>query len=282
MIALRAFLSLSRVAALPTIWSNCLAGWWLSGAGPLTRLPLLFAGATFLYLGGAFLNHALNAKYDRQFRRARPIPSGAVTTAAVLQWGLAWLLFGEVCLFALGRTAGGLGLALALCAVVYNAIQRLIIFSPLFLGLCRLLLYLIAGTAAARGPSGWAIWCGLALALYVIGARCLPRPENILAQVDYWPVLLLAAPILLALFMDVDGVRLPALELSAILGLWLAYCLRRAFWPLERDFARAVSGLTAGIVLVDWLAVVDVPRGLSLIFLSLFGAALLVERVAPA
>ena len=82
--------------------------------------------------------------------------------------------------------------------------------------------------------------------------------------------------------MDVDGFRLPALELSAILGLWLLYCLRRAFWPLERDFARAVSGLTAGIVLVDWLAVVDVPRGLSLVFLSLFGAALLVERVAPA
>ncbi len=281
MIALRTFLALSRAAALPTVWSNCLAGWWLSGGGPLARLPLLFAGATFLHLGGAFLNDALDATYDRQFRRVRPIPSGTVTPAAVLSWGLAWLLLGQVCLFALGKAAGGLGLALTLCAVVYNATHRLVTFSPLFLGLCRFLLYVIAGTAAAKGPSGWAIWCGLALALYVIGARCLPRPENILGQADYWPVSLLAAPILLALFMDADGYRLPALELSAVLGLWVLYCLRRAFWPLERNFARAVSGLMAGIVLVDWLAVVDAPRQLSLVLLGLFGTTLLLERVAP-
>jgi hypothetical protein len=70
-------------------------------------------------------------------------------------------------------------------------------------------------------------------------------------------------------------------ELSAVLGLWVLYCLRRAFWPIERDFARAAAGLTAGIVLVDWLAVVDVPRGLSLVFLGLFGAALFLEPIAP-
>lgn len=281
MIALRAFLALSRAAALPAVWSNCLAGWWLSGAGPWARLPLLLAGATFLYLGGAFLNDALDARYDRQFRRARPIPSGAVSPAAVLRWALAWLLLGEVCLFALGKAAGGLGLALALGAVLYNATHRLITFSPLLLGLCRFLLYTTAGTAADKGLGGWTIWCGLALALYVIGVRCLPRPENILANFDYWPVLLLAAPVLLALFMDAGDYRLPGLELSAVLGLWTLYCLRRVFWPIDRDFARAASGLMAGIVLVDWLAVAE-PRGLGFVFLGLFGATLLLERVAPA
>ena len=114
MIALRTFLALIRASTLPAVWSNCLAGWWLSGAGPVTRLPLLFAGVTFLYLGGVFLNDALDARYDRQFRRVRPIPSGAVSEAAVLRWALAWLLLGEVCLFALGKATGGVGLALAL------------------------------------------------------------------------------------------------------------------------------------------------------------------------
>ena len=74
---------------------------------------------------------------------------------------------------------------------------------------------------------------------------------------------------------------LPGLELSAVLLLWVVYCLRRAFWPVDRDFARAASGLMAGIVLVDWLAVADAPRALSLVFLGLFGATMLVERVAP-
>ncbi|MGO8674363.1 MAG: UbiA family prenyltransferase [Limisphaerales bacterium] len=281
MIALRTLLALIRASTLPAVWSNCLAGWWLSGAGPVTRLPLLFAGVTFLYLGGVFLNDALDARYDRQFRRVRPIPAGAVSEAAVLRWALAWLLLGEVCLFALGKATGGVGLALAFCAVVYNATHRLVTFSPVLLGLCRFLLYVTAATASAKGLEGWTIWCGIALALYVIGARCLPRPENILGHFDYWPVLLMGAPVLLALIMDAGPYRMPGLELSAVLLLWVVYCLRRAFWPVDRDFARAASGLMAGIVLVDWLAVADAPRALSLVFLGLFGATMLVERVAP-
>ncbi|MGA2863434.1 MAG: UbiA family prenyltransferase [Verrucomicrobiota bacterium] len=279
----RTFLALSRAANLPTVWSNCLAGWWLSGGGQAGQRPLLlFAGATFLYLGGAFLNDVFDERYDRQFRRARPIPRGALTPVAVLRWGLAWLVLGEVCLFCLGQATGGLGLALALCAAVYNATHRLFTFSPMLLGLCRFFLYVIAASAGAGGVSGWSIWCGLALAGYVTGARCLPRPENTRGRADYWPVLLLAAPILLALLMDVGRYRLPGLELSAVFGLWVLYCLRYAFWPVDRDFGRATSGLAAGIVFVDWLAALDVPRELSLVFLGLFGATLLFQRLAPA
>ncbi len=282
MIALPTFLALSRAAGLPTVWSNCLAGWWLSGGGRLGRLPFLFAGATFIYLGGTFLNDAMDTSYDREFRRSRPIPSGAVSASAVLRWGLTWLLLGEVCLVALGTTAGVLGLALALCVVVYNATHRLFTFSPLVLGLCRLLLYLVAATADGREVTGWPMWCGLALALYVVGVRCLPRPQYILGQLDYWPVALLAAPILLAGLMDAGRYRWPGLELSAVLGLWIAYSLRRAFWPVGRDFPDAISTLMAGIALVDWLAVVDFPKFLGLVlFLGLFGTVLLFRRVAP-
>ena len=38
----------------------------------------------------------------------------------------------------------------------------------------------------------------------------------------------------------------------------------------------------SGIVLVNWLAVVDVPREISLVFLGLFGATLLLQRLVPA
>jgi hypothetical protein len=281
-ISLRTLLALSRAASLPTVWSNCLAGWWLSGGGNTDNLPLLFMGATSLFLSAVFLNDAWDEGYDRQFRRIRPIPSGAVATAVVLRWAVIWLLAGEACLFAVSRTAGVLGVALALCAALYNAIHRLITFSPVLLGLCRLLLYLIAGSAAANGVSGWSIWCGLALALYLLGAGCLPRPENTRGPSDFWPLVLLGTPVLLALLMDPGPYQLPAAELSAILGLWVVYCLRYAYWPADRNFARATSGLVSGIVLVDWLAVVDVPRELSLVFLGLFGATLLLQRLVPA
>ncbi len=282
MISLRTFLALSRAATLPTVWSNCLAGWWLSGGGNAHKLPLLLAGATLFFLGAAFLNDTLDEQYDRQFRRVRPIPSGAITSSAALRWSVLSFFLGEACWFALGKTTAGMGLALALCAALYNAIHRLITFSPVLLGLCRLLLYLVAASAAAQGVGGGSIWCGLALALYVVGAGCLPRPENTRGLADYWPALLLLAPIFLALLMDTGPYRLPGLELCAIFGLWVLYCLRHAYWPVDRNLARAASGLVAGIVLADWLAVVDVPRELSLVFLGLFGAALLLQRLVPA
>ena len=74
---LRALLILGRVSNLPTVWSNCLAGWWLGGGGNYANLLLLLLGATLLYAGGMFLNDAFDAEFDTQYRRARPIPSGA-------------------------------------------------------------------------------------------------------------------------------------------------------------------------------------------------------------
>ena len=66
--SLRALLVLSRVSHLPTVWSNCLAGWWLGGGGNFAKLPLLFLGVSALYTGGMFLNDAFDADFDRQRR----------------------------------------------------------------------------------------------------------------------------------------------------------------------------------------------------------------------
>ncbi len=278
---LRTCLALSRAADLPTVWSNCLAGWWLGGGGFSVRLPLVLAGATFLYLGGAFLHDVSDERFDREFRRARPLPSGAASPAFARGVGWGCLIAGEGCLFAASQAAGVLGLALAMCALAFNATHRLITFSPVLLGACRLLLYVLAATAGADGVTGWALWCGVALAVYVAGARWLPRAENTRAAIDYWPVALLAAPICLAVLLDVGHYRLPGLELSAVFGLWVLYCLRYAFWPADRDYARAAGGLVAGIVFADWLAALDVPRALSVAFLALFGASLLLQRAVP-
>src|ERR1043166_9840735 len=84
---LRTFLILGRVSNLPTVWSNCLAGWWLGGGGEVGNLPFLFIGATLLYLGGMFLNDACDAEFDRQHRRERPFPSGGGFPPKKRGWG---------------------------------------------------------------------------------------------------------------------------------------------------------------------------------------------------
>ncbi len=49
---LRTLLILGRVSNLPTVWSNCLAGWWLGGGGNFWKLPFLFFGVSLLDTGG--------------------------------------------------------------------------------------------------------------------------------------------------------------------------------------------------------------------------------------
>ncbi len=49
---LRTLLILGRVSNLPTVWSNCLAGWWLGGGGNFWKLPFLFLGVSLLDTGG--------------------------------------------------------------------------------------------------------------------------------------------------------------------------------------------------------------------------------------
>ena len=85
---LRTLLVLGRTSNLPTVWSNCLAGWILGGEGDLKSLLLLSSGATMLYLGGMFLNDAFDEDFDRQHRKERPIPSGQISANAVWAWGL--------------------------------------------------------------------------------------------------------------------------------------------------------------------------------------------------
>ena len=68
MASLRTLLVLGRVSNLPTVWTNCLAGWLLGGGGDWTRFAWLCAGATLVYVGGMFLNDAFDAEFDAQGR----------------------------------------------------------------------------------------------------------------------------------------------------------------------------------------------------------------------
>jgi hypothetical protein len=282
MALLRTLLVVGRISNLPTLWSNCLAGWWLGGAGNPEQLPLLVAGASLLYLGGMFLNDAFDAQYDRQYRPERPIPAGDISLTTVWRWGLIVLGLGGASLIFLGRVTGALGVALLLLIVLYNAFHKQLVWAPILMAACRFLVYVIAASIAANGVTGWALWGGLALAFYIAGLSFLARREATPGLPDYWPLLLLAAPIVLALFMNGPGYRLASGLLAAALAFWVVYALSQSLWSDKPNVGRTVSWLLAGVVLVDWLAVADAPRQIGFVFIGLFLSALLLQRVVPA
>ncbi len=278
---LRTLLVLSRASNLPTVWSNCLAGWWLGGHASTRNLPFLFAGVTLLYVGGMYLNDAVDANFDRQRRKERPIPRGDISSSAVGKLGLLWIALGLACLFWIGNVTGFLGVALVFCILLYDAIHKLVAFSPLLMGACRFFVYPVAASVGGM-VTGWAVWCGLALALYVIGLSFIARRESTRGPIQYWPLVFLCAPIVLAFVMNTGVYRESAATLSLVLGLWLLQSLRTYLWAVDRQIGRTVSGLLAGIVFVDWLAVADMPRLLGLIFVTLFGLAIFFQRFVPA
>jgi hypothetical protein len=279
---LRTLFILGRVSNLPTVWSNCVAGWILGGGGRLGSLLWLCFGATFLYLGGTYLNDAFDFQFDAQHRPDRPIPSGQVTVEAVWLWGLGWLGLGLFDLSLLGKATGTFAALLAVSILIYDAIHKIFAFSPVFMAACRSFLVLAAASVGREGVTGLAIWSALALGAYVFGLSYLARKESIKTRVRYWPLLPLAAPMVLALVVNQGESQLRASLLGSLLVVWLLNSLRHTLWTDQRNIKRTVNGLLAGIVLVDLLAIAGggmlTAASLAVLFLLAVG----LQRFVPA
>ncbi len=279
---LRTLLILGRVSNLPTIWSNCLAGWLLGGGGSLLGFVVLGLGATCIYVGGMYLNDAFDANFDRQHRQERPIPAGAISRREVWAWGFFWLAIGAMGLFTMGRSTVILTVLLIGAILLYDAVHKMIAFSPVLMAFCRFVLYLVAASTAQHGVTGLALWSALVLAAYVVGLSSLARKESVHGVLHAWPCYLLGAPILLALVANAGTYWNRAVLLAVIFSLWVLRCLRHTFWSSAPQVGRTVSGLLAGIVLVDLLAVAGGTLFSGLLLLLLFAAALVFQRFIPA
>jgi 4-hydroxybenzoate polyprenyltransferase len=279
----RTLLVLGRVANLPTVWSNCLAGWWLGGGDNYWKLPFLLLGVSVLYTGGMFLNDAFDADFDRQRRLDRPIPSGKIPVRLVWKVGLGQLVAGILLLSFCSPLAAVAAFFLALLILLYNLSHRFFTASPWLMGACRFWVYIIAGATGVDGVTGWPIFCGAALALYVVGLNYVERRKSHHAPISYWALLSLSAPIVLAMTMNTGTFRLPAIWLALVLALWLARCARPVFMGGDVNISRLVSNLLAGIVFVDWLAVApQCPQWLGIVFIALFGLTKWFQKFVPA
>jgi len=280
----RTLLVLGRVSNLPTVWSNCLAGWWLGGGGNYGKLPFLLLGMSVLYTGGMFLNDAFDEEFDRQRRAERPIPSGKIAASQVWFYGFGQLGAGILLLLFCGKIAAVCAVLLAATIVIYDFTHKFFTASPWIMGACRFWVYVIAGATGSFGLNGWPIGCGLALAFYIVGLSYVARRESFRGSAPIWPLLLLTAPIILGWMMNTGAYRTAALWISLLLVLWMARCLRTIFTGGGQNAGWIVTNLLAGITLVDWLSVApQIPPPLSVVvFLALFALTKWFQKFIPA
>lgn len=281
---LRTLLVLGRVANLPTVWSNCLAGWWLGGGGNFWKLPFLLLGVSLLYTGGTLLNDAFDADSDQRRCPERPIPSGKISIQLVWRLGFSHLVAGIFLLLFCSQWSAGAAIILALFILLYNFSHKFFTAAPWLLGACRFWVYIIAGAAGTTGLHGWPILCGAAMALYIAGSSFVARRESCRGAIPLGPASLLAAPVLLAMAMNTGSFRLRAIWLAGALIVWTAWCVRKIFGGGTGSVAIIAANLTAGIVLVDWLAVapqISFWPGLA-IFMALFSLTKWLQKFAPA
>lgn len=275
-------LVLGRVSNLPTVWSNCLAAFVLSAGNSHGDLALLMLGASLFYLGGMYLNDAFDAGFDRQFRKERPIPSGAIREKTVWILGGLQLALGFVCFSVAGRVPYSLSILLGASILVYNAAHKAISWSPILMALCRFVLFLAVALAEQDRIAGSVLWSAIALSCYIVGLSCVARRESGGGLLSWWPCLLLLFPAVLAFLVNNDSYR--AHGIAAILAYagWTLVCLRDIYWKSPPNIGRGVSRLLAGIVLVDLLSI-DLMDGGQVIFMAVFfGAALILQRFIPA
>jgi 4-hydroxybenzoate polyprenyltransferase len=254
-------LRLGRISNLPTVWTNAVAGVALCGM-PETVSPqvvlllaLIILGASLAYVGGMFLNDAFDAEIDAAQRPERPIPSGRVSRRDVYRIGFG-ILAASIVLFGAAGLVGGTGLwpagaalALAAAIVVYDSWHKNNPISPLLMGLCRVLVYVVAGLCVTTSLPV-ALWIGAGMLLsHLIGLTYIAKQETLGRIANLWPLFFLASPIVAGyvLIFFSPGAQTFLLALIGADLIALLFLLRRK----PDDIPRAVITLIAAISLLD-------------------------------
>jgi len=288
---LRTLLVLGRVSNLPTVWSNLLTGLFLAGANIFSGgLVPLFVGASLLYIGGMYLNDFCDASFDARYCPERPIPSKKISRWAVGTLATTWLIVGFALLVPYGSFTIGIALLQVALIVLYDFWHKNNPASPILMGICRLLLYLLAGSVIEQVMS-WhvALW-GLASGLYVAGITYLARGESRPGKPARWALVFLLFPVVVAGWFALYYSIYVILLFCLLLPGWMAWLLIPLWRGTNRSIGRVVSGLLAGIILADAtilapVLVAPINFGIpvwGLTYLALFLAALLLQRIIPA
>jgi hypothetical protein len=276
-------LKLGRISNMPSIWSNVLAGTVIAGGDWLSRrIGIVLLAMSLFHLGGMYLNDYFDRAVDARERPERPIPVGDIGAETVAAIGFGTLGVAVALLCCLGLAAASIAMALLVAVVGYDVFHKGNPVAPVVMGLCRTLVYWGAAAAMVGGLSIAVGLAGLAMLCYVAGLTYAARQESLDRVGNLWPLLILAAPMVLAI--PALGHGPPAVAVYLALICWTAYAFYLlAARPMPGAVSRAVALLLAGISLVD--AALLASHGQTapaLLAVAAFGITLALQRFIAA
>lgn len=262
---LHALAATARIANVPSVAGNIFLGIAVAKvAGHLEfdetlLLPaaLLIGAGICLYLAGNFLNDWADRDWDAIHRPERGLPRGLFPPLFYLAAATGLGLLGLCCAAAVSLQSLIIAIIIALFVLLYTWVHKRAALSVIPMGLCRALLPLLgfSGFAAPLGFSPSLSACMFGLFCHIAGLSLSARCESM----ESAPVSLLRLSRLLFLcsafsmfFAAWLGLACPLS--TAVFGLlpyalWIALCLTVFRKPVPVH----VSGLLAGIPLVDWV-----------------------------
>jgi UbiA prenyltransferase family len=246
--AWRDWLQLARISNTPTVVSNSVAGAALVVASPDGGTVAVVALAMALfYTAGMVLNDVMDIEIDRRERPERPLPSGRIAAGAALFAAIGLFAVGEILLGALHWEPALVGLALIGLIVLYDAWHKGNVISPVLMGGCRALVYVIAGLAVADSLP-WELWAGAGmLLLYIVGLTQVAKAEAT-GRSSAWPTAAVLAPVVFwAPLLPPAGFIVLALFAG-----WVLWALRLV---RSKQIGPAVGAMIAGVSLFDAVAV---------------------------
>lgn len=301
-------LSTARVANVPSVVSNVWLGVVLGTLAaadsgirtqnmPWAATLVLAAAGVLLYVGGNFFNDWMDRCWDAVHRPERALARGLFLPSWYLGLtvlllaggtGLAWLVNARC-----GQVAGGIVFSVA----IYTLWHKRSAWAVVPMGMCRALLPVMGFLAIY--PYIDRVWpVAGALLSYIIGLSLCARYESMTGPPRRVAVMARGF-LLLAVVLVAWGNRGLYLDRGASIGgalpylVWTGFCLR--FW--RKPVSKLVSGLLAGIPLLDWMVLLPVALtlmsgardGLGMMVVGnllvpplAFISALVLQRLAPA
>jgi heme O synthase-like polyprenyltransferase len=274
--------SLARASNFPTVWSNVLAGWLISGQSWHVGLAWALAGGTLVYAGGCTLNDAFDAAWDRKHRPERPIPAGVMSEREVWTLGLVELAVGLVFLLVAGCAWPVVG-ALAAAILLYDWWHKKSSWAVVPMGLCRVFL----GWAAASMAGPWwpldalvIVWLA-SLFCYIVGLTVVARSEATGGSTSWIGLGLVLVPLAGAAVAN----RLLGADFRDFL--FVAFLFGLGAWQVGMGLqdrsnpgriGAAVARMLAGIVVVDGMWVAQLRWEWAAGWVFLLGASLVWQR----
>lgn len=289
---LRSLLATLRIANAPSVisnvWLGFITGWYLcfgswipldTGMIHWQNVTLLCAAGLLIYFAGNLANDWYDLEWDKERRPERALPSGLFRRSSYLIAACLAAMLGVACAFVENSYCGGCAIGIVAMVAVYTYFHKRAIWAVIPMGLCRAGLYLMGFAAFApvfmSYPDAGMTWQSVAapvlviltmavgLVAYIAGLSLSaryegmgdapPGPRMVSKALLYLPML--AMPCWFAS-------SAPQFGLAGIIpyAVWLTLC----FTKFKKPIPRYVSGLLAGIPLVD--AAAAIPLALLLAF----------------